>query len=306
MVGTLLVVSFALYSVIPCCSYVFMFRFSAFRKVFLSAVRELCVHDGSIYFGDEKGDADKGKKMSPVNGQIPLREVASPGTEKPKRRPRVASWQPDQQSSTRSLKVQRLWLQGQRHSLRSVTGGPGLKPAHVHGSDRRISIDQLHQQVASPRRGSVNSPPRPSALRASSVRDFNQVPEMESGTSRRIIPYLDKLRRACQEVGYPREYAELVGSQFLGLDAANPVTHVNGHVPLVAELVEFVAQAYMHITNFADLILVFIDDFQWVDSFTWKVIRALGQSGKKMLLICAMRSHDKQAMRRMSNGVNSR
>ena len=263
----------------------------------MSAIRELCVHDGSISFGDEKGVADKGKKMSPVDGHISLRELSSQGTEKPKRRPRVASWQPDQQSSTRSLKVQRLRLQGQRHSLRSVTGGPVLKPAHVHGSDRRISIDQLHQQIASP---------RPSALRASSARNFDQVPEIESGTSRRIIPYLDKLRWACQEVGYPQEYAELVGSQFLGLDAANPVTHVNGHVPLVAELVEFVAQAYMHITNFADLILVFIDDFQWVDSFTWKVIRALGQSGKKMLLICAMRSHDKQAMRRMSNGVNSR
>jgi hypothetical protein len=238
----------------------------------LSAIRELCVHDGSISFGDEKGDADKGKKMIPVDGHIPLREFVSPVTEKPKRRPRVTSWQPDQQKSARHLKVQSLWLQEQRQSLRGI----------------------------------VNPPPRPSTLRAASARNFNQAPEMEPGTSTRIIPYLDKLRWACQEVGYPREYAELVGSQFLGLDAANPVTHVNGHVPLVVELVEFVAQAYMHITNFADLILVFIDDFQWVDSFTWKVIRALGQSGKKMLLICAMRSHDKQAMRRMSTAVNSR
>jgi hypothetical protein len=65
---------------------------------------------------------------------------------------------------------------------------------------------------------------------------------------------------------------------------------------LAVELVEFVAEAYMRITNFADLILVFIDDFQSVDLFTWKVIRALGQSGKQILLICAMRSHDKQAM----------
>jgi hypothetical protein len=261
----------------------------------LSAIRELCVHDGSIYFRDEKGDAEKGKKMSPVDGHIPSRERASTGTEKSKRRPRMASLQPDQQSSTRRLKVQSLWLQEQRQSLRSVTGGSVLEPAHLRGSGRRISLDR-----------NVNPPPRPSALRASSARDFNQVPEMESGTSSRIIPYLDKLRWACEEVDYPREYAELVGSQFLGLDAANPVTHVNGRVPLVAELVEFVAQAYMHITNFADLILVFIDDFQWVDSFTWKVVRALGQSGRKMLLICAMRSHDKQAMRRMSNGVNSR
>jgi hypothetical protein len=267
----------------------------------MSAIRELCVHDGSISFGEEKGDADKGKKTSPVDGDISLRELLAPGTEKPKRRSRM-SWQPDQHSSSSRLKVQSLWLQEQRQSLRSVTG----KPTPLSGSARRISLGQLHQQDATPRRGSVNPPSRPSAVRTSSARNFNQVPETEPGTPRSIIPYLDKLRWACQEIEYPDEYAEIVGSQFLGLDAANPVTHVNGHVPLVAELVEFVAEAYMRITNFADLILVFIDDFQWVDSFTWKVIRALGQSGKKILLICAMRSHDKQAMRRMSTAVNFR
>jgi hypothetical protein len=41
---------------------------------------------------------------------------------------------------------------------------------------------------------------------------------------------------------------------------------------MVTELVEFVvAQAFMTITDFADLIVVCIDNFQWVDSFTWKV-----------------------------------
>jgi hypothetical protein len=50
------------------------------------------------------------------------------------------------------------------------------------------------------------------------------------------------------------------------------VTHIDGHVPMVTELVEFVvAQAFMTITDFADLIVVCIDNFQWVDSFTWKV-----------------------------------
>jgi hypothetical protein len=83
------------------------------------------------------------------------------------------------------------------------------------------------------------------------------------------IPYFAKLCWACEQVGYPHEYADLVGSQFLGLDSAIPVTHIDGHVPLVTELVEFVALAFMTITKFADLSVVFIDDFQWVDSFTW-------------------------------------
>jgi predicted ATPase len=120
------------------------------------------------------------------------------------------------------------------------------------------------------------------------------------------IPYLDKINWACEEIGYSTQYANLLGSRFLGLESAHPVTHVQGRVPSMSELVEFIAQAFEKITGFADLVMVFVDDFQWVDNFTWKVIRALGQNGKKVVFICAMRSHDKQAVRRISTAVNFR
>ena len=111
---------------------------------------------------------------------------------------------------------------------------------------------------------------------------------------------------ACEEAGLSTQYADLVGSRFLGLESARPVTHIQGRVPSVSELADILALAFMSISGFADLVFVFIDDFQWVDSFTWKVIQALGERGKKMILVCAMRSHDKQAMRRMSTAVNFR
>lgn len=126
---------------------------------------------------------------------------------------------------------------------------------------------------------------------------------MASITAQRNVPYFEKLCQICEEIEYPHEYADIVGSQFLGLDGASPVTHVDGHVPTINELVEFLSMAFICITNFSDLSLIFVDDFQWVDSFTWKIFRELCERGKKMLLICAMRSHDKQALRRLSTAI---
>lgn len=117
------------------------------------------------------------------------------------------------------------------------------------------------------------------------------------------VPYFEKLCWVCEQIDYPYEYADIVGSQFLGLDGASPVTHVDGHIPTMDELVEFLALAFICIADFADLTLICIDDFQWVDSFSWKIFRTLCNRGDKILVICAMRSHDKQALRRLSTAA---
>lgn len=118
------------------------------------------------------------------------------------------------------------------------------------------------------------------------------------------VPYFEKLCWVCEELDYPYEYADIVGSQFLGLDGASPVTHVDGHVPTMEELVEFLAFAFICLTDHADMTVVLLDDFQWVDAFSWRVFQLLCKKGKKLLVICATRSHDKQALRRLSNAAS--
>jgi len=203
------------------------------------------------------------------------------------------------QDSHTQRKVQQLSEQQKRLPLRGTGSGLLSKAAgqsvfRSHKSGVHVSVEAMHvPSQAVMRRGS-------SLEKRESFGVSNDVQVSLK------IPYMKKLYWVCEQMGYPHEYADLVGSQFLGLDSAVPITHIDGHVPPVSELVEFMAQAFMRITDFADLILVFVDDFQWVDSFTWKVIRALGQSGRRMILICATRSHDKQALRRMSTAVNFR
>ena len=115
------------------------------------------------------------------------------------------------------------------------------------------------------------------------------------------VPYLKKLCEVCQLIDYQYEYADIVGSQLLGLESANPITHVDGHVPSIDEVVEFLTKAYIQVTHFADLSIIFLDDFQWIDSLTWKVVRLLCERGKHMLLMGAMRSQETPALRRMSS-----
>ena len=285
--------------------------FSAFRKVFLTSIHELCIHDGTISFSDNK--------MEPNNQTTPRREFSG-----------SVIMNSEESKLRRSLSVkkpQRPLLLEQRSQRTNTMGTPLPKPRML----RAVTLGRLSSKRQF--RNSATSPiPQPNGLttRAQSARHSLQLEKevpppgkanrtqsarvshlLERGDSfgssgsqqkNTVIPYLSKLCWVCEQLDYPHEYADLVGSQFLGLDSATPVSHVNGHVPLVAELVEFVAQAFMLITNYSDLVLLVFDDH--VDSFTLKTIRALAQSGKKMLLVLATRSTDKQAMRRMSAAVN--
>lgn len=117
------------------------------------------------------------------------------------------------------------------------------------------------------------------------------------------IPYFEKLCLACEELDYPYEYADIVGSQFLGFECASPITHVDGHVPTMDELVEFLALAFIQISDFAHLTTIFLDDFQWLDAFSWRIFRVICSRVGKVLLICATRSHDKQALRRITSAT---
>jgi hypothetical protein len=164
----------------------------------------------------------------------------------------------------------------------------------------RMSTPQKGQSVRNNRSNQISHHMHSSTHDDRSTHSMDSKEQKKDETS---LPYFEKLCWVCEQLNYPYEFADIVGSQFLGLDGANPVTQVDGHVPTMDELVEFLALAFICLAEFADLTVVLIDDFQWVDSFSWKIFRVLVKRGKKLLLLCAMRSHDKQAMRRLSTAA---
>ena len=81
------------------------------------------------------------------------------------------------------------------------------------------------------------------------------------------IPYLEKMRWVCKDLGYEEEYADIVGSRLLGLEGADyNTTTVNGEVPTLDTVVEFLAQAFLRFTLHAGVVLVTADDIHWMVS----------------------------------------
>lgn len=117
--------------------------------------------------------------------------------------------------------------------------------------------------------------------------------------------YFELMCWACGELDYPFEYADIVGSQFLGFEEASAITHVDGRVPAMEELVEFLALVFVKLGDSSSLVMACVDDFQWVDAFSWRVLKVVCKRANNMLLLCATRSHDKQALRRISNAATT-
>jgi hypothetical protein len=185
-------------------------------------------------------------------------------------------------------------------------------PSSRGAGDLRLSLQTPNSKNSLRSTGQVQSM-RHFRHRTPSSRSTHERPDdssasgFDASTHRQMasVPFFEKLCWICEQLDYPFEYADIVGSQFLGLESASPVTHVDGHVPTMDELVEFLALAFICVSDFADLSIVVLDDFQWVDAFSWKIFRVLCKRGKKMLLISATRSHDKQALRRLSTALMS-
>jgi hypothetical protein len=198
------------------------------------------------------------------------------------------------------------------HSLSKSMHGSDMTGPAVRRMSDALGKSSLHHLPVSISRSPGATTPIPKARSArtmprsrSALRGVPDDSSVASGEDfgRGPVPYFEKLCLVCEELDYPYEYADIVGSQFLGLDGASPVTHVDGHVPTMDELIEFLAVALICIADYADISVILIDDFQWVDSYSWKIFRALCKRGKKLLIMCAMRSHDKQALRRLSTAV---
>lgn len=229
---------------------------SAFRKVVLGAIRELCLQDETFAIHGDAANMTGEEKEG-------LELVFSPPL-------------------TRHMSDRNMFSMSPQKGIRSRD--------LQYDSPRRESMIAIHRPTSfGPKRATSHQ-----------VMPHADMPTPHTDHRHFRFPYLEKLRLACVESGFHEQYADYIGSQFLALRNSRPITHVNGRVPGMNDVVECVTQAFIRIVDFADITNIFIDDFQWADSVTLKVIRALGQSGKKMLLMCASRSHDKQAMRRMA------
>ena len=119
------------------------------------------------------------------------------------------------------------------------------------------------------------------------------------------IPYLDKMRWVCKEIGYEEEYADIVGSRLLDIEGADyNTTTVNGEVPTLDTVVDFLAQAFLRFTLHAGVVLVTADDIHCMDTLSWHVLEALFEQGEDLLLLCSAKDNERSSKLRISEAKN--
>jgi hypothetical protein len=293
---------------------------SSYRKIFLSVIRDRCEKDSSndtSWSRITESGASKGLNLQAMK---PERAMS--------RRSRMMASRLSEEEEKETK---------QRQDLESIKSSRSARTRHsVHGSlsnsvhgVRRISrgteplSQSFHRVIASFESSGTlkfnqdllsHSPSKSQSMRfyrpkthgskKGLTRDDSSVESASVNKQTSTAPYFEKLCWACEQLDYPFEYADIVGSQFLGFESATPITHVDGHVPTMDELVDFLSLAFLCISDYAQLTTVFIDDFQWVDAFSWRVFRTICKRANSLLLICATRSHDKQALRRITSAAS--
>jgi Adenylate and Guanylate cyclase catalytic domain len=289
---------------------------SSYRKIFLRVLRQRCENDGDLSRSgpSRTSEAKENPTLSPSGRSLSRRgrlmKVSSMAGSKLSMRFR----QPNGQCSVddggskhqRRVGFRRGSAGNLTHSVHGAVARANLSESK-HGRKPKRSDNGISQSLH--RSSHTHDSGRASNIHGSHTArgddsDNDSVNSTSLQRQSSTVPYFEKLCVACDDLEYPYEYADIVGSQFLGFDCASPITHVDGHVPTMDELVDFLAMVFVKIIDFAQFVTIVLDDFQWVDGFSWRVFREICSRSGNILLLCATRSHDKQALRRITSAVS--
>lgn len=98
-----------------------------------------------------------------------------------------------------------------------------------------------------------------------------------------------RFRFICEELNAPPEFVEVVGKRLLGLKSSGAASSTGGSAPELAKIVDFMADAFIRCTKHANLVLLALDDVQWMDEMSWKVVQAIFERGQNVLTLIGSR-----------------
>lgn len=104
-----------------------------------------------------------------------------------------------------------------------------------------------------------------------------------------------RFRLICQDLNVQPDLMELVGKRFLGISNrsknesdAQLQLEPNSTVQ-IENIIEFMANAFIRCTMHADLVLLSLDDVQWMDESSWKVVQRIFEWANNLLIFSGSR-----------------
>ena len=98
---------------------------------------------------------------------------------------------------------------------------------------------------------------------------------------------MEHLLEICQELNAPEGFLEIVGQHLLG-DTKSKVSKVE-KAPEVDDIIAFMARVFIKSTSHAEGVILALDDVQWIDSLSWKVLQCIFDTSKNILIVCGSR-----------------
>ena len=85
---------------------------------------------------------------------------------------------------------------------------------------------------------------------------------------------------------------EVVGKRFLGIRDGNKndsATQSESPTLQIQSIVNFMADAFIRCTKHVNLVLLALDDVQWMDELSWKVVQTIFERAENVLTLCGSR-----------------
>jgi len=164
--------------------------------------------------------------------------------------------------------------------------GDSRIPFSLFRSIFRDVLSQVHQEDDESQAPKRNS---------SSVVDFsidgqwdNLSLHSQSSKSSMFSTDVARFRYLCQELNAPLEFVQVVGKRLLGLRDANS-SAACGKGPNLQKIVDLMTDAFIRCTRHTDLVFLALDDAQWMDEMSWKVVQGIFERGENVLILCGSR-----------------
>jgi hypothetical protein len=113
--------------------------------------------------------------------------------------------------------------------------------------------------------------------------------DSHSSKSSTMSTNVTRFRFICEELNAPPEFTEVVGTRLLGLKSSGGSTTTGGSPPDLGKIVNFMADAFLRCTKYADLVLFALDDVHWMDEMSWKVVQTIFERGQNVLTLIGSR-----------------
>ncbi|KAL7552126.1 hypothetical protein ACHAWF_018244 [Thalassiosira exigua] len=94
----------------------------------------------------------------------------------------------------------------------------------------------------------------------------------------------------CQQLSAPPEFMSVVGHKLLGLRDRNAKnTGATGSGPSLEMIIDFMVKVFIRCTKHANIVILTLDDTQWMDAMSWKVVQEIFQRADNVLILCGSR-----------------